>query len=366
MHFVVGKSSFLKELNLLQGVVEKKSTIPILSNLLLETGDGVVRIKGTDLDLSISTQCEADVKQAGALCIPAKKLFEIVRSLPDSEIEIKSGDREQVTLVCERTRFKMIGVSKENFPEIREFSGPWAPIPSDLVRIFIARTTFAITNEESRYALNGAKFEISDTHIRMVATDGHRLSFIEKKSDLGSPSLDVLIPKKTLTELGKLCAETGEAVEFGYGENHLFFKVGPRQMVSRTLSGQFPNYEMVLPKENNNSVVAESSRVAAAVRRVALMADEKSHAIKFDIADGQIHITSQSADAGEAGDVLSVDYNGPAITAGFNAQYLLDFFSVIQDGQVVFDFKDGNSQAQLRSKDDPEYDFKYVVMPMRL
>ncbi|MDX2029073.1 MAG: DNA polymerase III subunit beta [Blastocatellia bacterium] len=367
MHFVVGKSSFLKELNLLQGVVEKKSTIPILSNLLLETGDGVVRIKGTDLDLSITTQCEADVKEAGALCIPAKKLFEIVRSLPDSEIEIKSGEKDQVTLVCERTRFKMTGVSKENFPEIREFPGAWAPIPSELVRIFIARTTFAITNEESRYALNGAKFEISDKHIRMVATDGHRLSFIEKRSDLGGGlSLDVLIPKKTLTELAKLCAETGEAVEFGYGENHLFFKVGARQMVSRTLSGQFPNYEMVLPKENHNSVVAECSRVASAVRRVALMADEKSHAIKFDIADGQIQITSQSADAGEAGDVLLVEYNGPAITAGFNAQYLLDFFGVIQDGQVTFEFKDGNSQAQLRAKDDLEYDFKYVVMPMRL
>ncbi len=366
MHFVVGKSSFLKELNLLQGVVEKKSTIPILSNLLLETGDGVVRIKGTDLDLSIATQCEADVKEAGAICIPAKKLFEIVRSLPDSEIEIRTGEKEQVTLVCERTRFKLIGVSKENFPEIREFPGTWAPIPSDLVRTFIARTTFAITNEESRYALNGAKFEITDKYIRMVATDGHRLSFIEKKADLGATALDVLIPKKTLTELAKLCAETGEAVEFGNHDNHLFFKVGFRQMVSRTLSGQFPNYEMVLPKENKNSVAADCSRVASAIRRVALMADEKSHAIKFEVNDGQIQITSQSADAGEAGDVLLVDYNGPAITAGFNAQYLLDFFGVIQDGQALFEFKDGNSQAQLRSNDDLEYDFRYVVMPMRL
>jgi DNA polymerase-3 subunit beta len=366
MHLVIGKGTFLKELNLIQGVVEKKSTIPILSNLLLETGDGELWIKGTDLDVSISTRCEAEIKEKGSICIQAKKLFDIVRSLPEAEIEIKRGENEQVTLVCERSRFKMIGLAKDSFPEIREFGGPAVAIPSELLRTFINRTIFAITNEESRYALNGAKFELSDNGIRMVATDGHRLSFIEKRSPFEGAKVDVLIPRKTLSELARLSAETGDAIEFGHDENHLFFKVGKRLLISRTLSGQFPNYEMVLPKDNTNHVAIECNRVASAIRRVALMADERSHAVKFEVNDGQIHITSQSSEMGEAGDVLTVDYSGPAITAGYNAQYLLDFFSVIQEGEVSFEFKDGNSQTQLRSKDDLEFDFRYIVMPMRL
>lgn len=366
MHLIIGKTNFMKELNLLQGVVEKKSTIPILSNLLLEASNAALLIKGTDLDVSISTSCDAEVKQNGSICIQAKKLFEIIRSLPEADIEIKRGDNDQVSLVCERARFKMLGLPKDNFPEIKEFDGNYVPIPSELVRTFISRTVFAITNEESRYALNGAKMECSNAGIRMVATDGHRLSFIEKKFDTVGIDLDVLIPKKTLTELAKLSAESDQSIEIGQDDNHLFFKVGKRQLVSRTLSGQFPNYELVLPKENNNKVTAECDRVSSAIRRVALMADERSHAIKFDIKDGQIHITAQSSELGEAGEYLPVDYSGPAISAGFNAQYLLDFFSVAQEGEVSFEFKDGNSQTQIRPKDGAEFDFRYIVMPMRL
>lgn len=366
MHLTIGKTVFLKELNALQGVVEKKSTIPILSNLLLEAVSGELWIKGTDLDVSISTRCEAEIKQEGAVCIQAKKLFEIIRLLPDADIEIKRGENDQVSLVCERSRFKMLGLPKDNFPEIKTFEGAFWLIPSDLIRTFISRTVFAITTEESRYALNGAKMELSGKGIRMVATDGHRLSFIERYTDFGDARLDVLIPKKTLTELSRLCLETGDAVEVGNSDNHLFFRVGKRLLASRTLTGQFPNYELVLPKENNNRVVAENARVASAIKRVALMADDRSHAIKFDVSDGQINITSQSSEMGEAGESLPVEYSGPQITAGFNAQYLLDFFNVIQDGDVIFEFKDGNSQTQIRSSNDSEYDLRYIVMPMRL
>jgi DNA polymerase III subunit beta len=366
MHFIVGKTAFLKELNMLQGVVEKKSTIPVLSNLLLEASDGNLWIKGTDLDVSISTRCEAEIKQEGAICVQAKKLFEIVRSLPEADVDIKLGANDQLSLVCERSRFKMPGLSKDNFPEIKIFDSVYWTIPSDLIRTFISRTIFAITTEESRYALNGAKMELSGKGIRMVATDGHRLSFIERQSDFGDAKLDVLIPKKTLAELARLCGETNDAVEIGSGDNHLFFKVGKRLLVSRTLTGQFPNYELVLPKENNNRITVENSRVSSAIKRVALMADDRSHAIKFDINDGQINITSQSSELGEAGESLPVDYAGPSIAAGFNAQYLLDFFSVIQDGDIIFEFKDGNSQAQLKSNNDPEYDLRYIIMPMRL
>ena len=370
MQVIVSRQALLKELNFIQGVVERKNTIPILSNLLLETEDGALSIKGTDLDVSITTICDAEVKGKGATCVQARKLFDIVRALPDAEIEIKTGDQDQVSIVCERSRFRMPGLARDNFPEIPQFKGDFVILPADLLRSFISRTIFAITNEESRYALNGAKFEMADGSLRMVATDGHRLSFVEKKAALinghSELKVDVIIPRKTLSELAKLCAETEESVEFGRDENHLFFKVGRRLLVSRLLSGQFPNYEMVLPKDNRNQVPVESGRVSSVIKRVALMADERSHAIRFEISDGQINITSQAADVGEAGETLSVDYAGDAILAGFNAQYLNDFFSVIQDGQVVFEFKDGNSQAQLRPQGEADYDFRYVIMPMRL
>lgn len=367
MHFTVSKNSILKELNLIQGVVEKKSTIPILSNLLLEAKGSDLWIKGTDLDVSISTRCEIEARAEGAICLQAKKLFEIVRMLPEAEIEFKTGDNDQVTIVCERSRFRMTGLGKENFPEIQEFNGVFTSIPAETVRTFISRTAFAITNEESRYTLNGAKFELGPEKARMIATDGHRLSFIERPISLGGETrLDVLIPKKTLAELGRLSAESDETVEIGFNDNHLFFKFGKRFLVSRTLSGQFPNYEMVLPKENNNKISLPSQQLANAIRRVSLMADERSRAIRLEIGSGKMNVSAPASEAGEANEVLSIEYEGPDIAVAFNAQYLLDFFSVIQDGDVLVEFKDGNSQTQFRTKDENEYDFRYIVMPMRL
>ncbi|MBO0857497.1 MAG: DNA polymerase III subunit beta [Chloracidobacterium sp.] len=366
MHLTIGKTALLKELNMLQGVVEKKSTIPVLSNLLLEATGAELWIKGTDLDVSISTRCGAEIRQEGAICIQAKKLFEIVKSLPEADIDIKLGANDQVTLVCDRSRFKLPGLTKDRFPEIKSYDGVFWTISSELLRTFISRTIFAITTEESRYALNGAKVEISEKGIRMVATDGHRLSFIEKQSDFGDAKLDVLIPKKTLAELARLCSETDEMIEIGSGDNHLFFKVGCRLLASRTLTGQFPNYELVLPKANENRIVVETSHFASAIKRVALMADDRSHAIKFNVNDGQVNITSQSSDHGEAGENIPVEYAGPEIKAGFNAQYLLDFFNVIEEGEVIFEFKDGNSATEIKSGNRSEYNLRYIIMPMRL
>ena len=367
MHLTVSKTNFLKELNFIQGVVEKKNTIPILSSLLLESASGNLRIKGTDLDVSITTNCEAEVSVEGSVCVQAKKLFEIIRALPEAAVEIKCGENDQVSIICERSRFKMLGQPKANFPEIPEFKTVLGHLPTDVFRTFITRTIFAATNEESRYALNGAKFELSGEGLRMIATDGHRLSFIEKKgSFIDDLKVEAIIPKKTLTELVKLSSETEETVEFGKDENHLFFRFGKRLLVSRTLSGQFPNYEMVLPKENKHQFVIESQRIAAAVRRVALMADERSHAIKFEIGDGQLNITAQASDVGEAGETLPIEYAGDSISSGFNAQYVNDFLGVINEGEVRFEFKDGNSQVQLRSLADSDYDFRYVIMPMRI
>jgi DNA polymerase-3 subunit beta len=367
MHFTVSKSALLKELNLVQGVVERKNTIPILSHLLLESVTGGISIKGTDLDVSLTTQCEAEVKAEGSICLQAKKLFEIVRSLPEAEIEIKVEDGEQVKISCLKSRFKMVGLGKDNFPEVKTLEADTVRLPASLLATFIGRTQFAITNEESRYALNGAKFEISDNGVRMIATDGHRLSFIEKQDKFyEGEKIDVLIPRKTLGELARLSAESEGTVEFAKDDNHLYFKVGKRLLSSRRLSGQFPNYELVLPKNNEHRAKVDANVIASAIRRVALMADERSHSVKFEATTNSLKISSQAAEVGESHDEIALDYSGPDITAGFNAQYLLDFFTVISDGEVYLEFKDGNSQVQLKSGTENEYDFRYIVMPMRI
>jgi DNA polymerase III subunit beta len=372
MEFTIDKSDLLKELNLVQGVVEKKNTIPILSNLLIASaGPGRISIIGTDLDVSLRTGTVAEVRGDGAIVVSARKLFDIVRSLPEAPIHFHQESNEWVTIECDRSRFKIVGQAKEHFPAVPEWKEAQYRIPADVLRTLVGRTIFAITQEESRYTLNGALFRMLGADVRMVATDGHRLAFIERKGlDLGAENgndeIKALIPKKTLAELMRLAAESDDLVEFAKDENHLFFKLGDRVLISRMLSGQFPNYELVMPKDNDRSITIESGRFQSAIRRVALMADERSRAIKMILSPERLDITSQSSEVGEARETLQTDYTGPELTLGFNAQYLGDFLGVIGDSPVNFEFKDGQSQAQLRPGGADDYDYRYVVMPMRL
>ena len=209
---------------------------------------------------------------------------------------------------------------------------------------------------------------LDDKGARMVTTDGHRLAFVEKKdvSKNGSEAIDTLIPRKTLAELTKLTAGFDGDISLGMDGNHIFFEVGPRLLISRMLYGQFPNYEMVMPKGNDKSVQFDSGLLNQAIRRVALMADERSHAIRFHLEPNQLVITSQNAEEGEASENIQTEYAGDETDIGFNAQYLQDFLNVIGDSAVKFEFKDGNSQAQLRPAEDGDYDYKYIVMPMRI
>ena len=375
MEFTIEKSDLLKELNLVQGVVEKKNTIPILSNLLVESaGSDRISILGTDLDVSLRTGAAASVASDGAMVVSARKLFDIVRSLPDAPIHFTQESNDWVTIECERSKFKVVGQAREHFPAVPEWTGAHSVLPSDVLRTMINRTIFAITQEESRYTLNGAFFRMLGSDVRMVATDGHRLAYVERtgvptaagNEPPSTEEVKALIPKKTLSELLRLAAEHDDLVEFAKDENHLFFRFGGRVLVSRMLSGQFPNYELVMPKDNDREVKVEGSIFQSAIRRVALMADERSHAIKFNFGPEKLDITSQSSEIGEAKETLQTDYSGPDVSIGFNAQYLSDFLNVAGDGTVRFEFKDGQSQAQLRPGDGDDYDYRYVIMPMRL
>lgn len=371
MQFVVSKQNLQKELGFVQGVVEKKNTIPVLSNILIESvGEGSIRITGTDLDVTIRCDMDAsEISTPGSICVPARKLFEIARLLPDAPVSFKKEDNDWVTVKCDRARFKLAGVARDAFPEVPSFKSAPTKIPANVIKTFIDRTIFAITQEESRYTLSGAKFVLDANSAKMVTTDGHRLAYIEKKNvtkNGSAPEIDTLIPRKTLAELTKLTAGFDDEISLGMDENHIYFQVGDRLLISRMLYGQFPNYEMVMPKNNDKSVEFGSSELNLAIRRVALMADERSHSIRFHLAPNELVISSQNAEEGEANETLHTTYAGDETDIGFNAQYLQDFLNVIGDAKVAFEFKDGNSQAQLHPSESGDFEYKYVVMPMRI
>ncbi|HEX8284840.1 MAG TPA: DNA polymerase III subunit beta [Pyrinomonadaceae bacterium] len=370
MEFTISKTSLQKELGLVQGTVEKKNTIPALSNILIESvGERTIRVTGTDLDVTLRCETEAEIKTPGSMCVGARKLFDIARVLPDAPVSFRKEENNWATVKCERSNFRIAGIDKDNFPEVPSFKSAPVKLPSGVFKTLIDRTIFAITLEESRYTLSGAKFMLGKTGARMVTTDGHRLAYVERK-DLGegapSEEIDVLIPRKTLAELTKLTSSFEGEIGLGADENHIYFEVGPRLLISRTLTGQFPNYEMVMPKGNDKKAEFDSAQLGQAIRRVALMADDRSHAIRFHLKPGSLDISAQTAEEGDARETVTTEYAGDETEIGFNAAYLQDFLNVLSDGSVAFEFKDGNSQAQLSPASDDGYDYRYVVMPMRL
>ena len=371
MKFVIARNVLQKELALVQGIVERKNTIPVLANILIESaGEDSIRISGTDLDVTI--RCDADaeeIKSQGAICVQARKLFDISRLLPDAAVSFRKEENEWVTVECDRSKFRLPGISKDTFPELPGFKSTPLKLPASLIKLLIERTIFAITQEEGRYTLSGAKFELDKQGVKMVTTDGHRLAYVatnDVSQDLGNDGLDVLVPRKTLSELTKLASDFDGDINLGADENHVYFQVGSRLLISRLLSGQFPNYEMVMPKNNDQTAVFDTVALNQAIRRVALMADDRSHAIRFHLSKEQLLISSQNAEEGEARETLGTDFAGEETEIGFNAQYLQDFLNVVGSEKVGFEFKDGNSQAQLRPVSEEKHDYRYVVMPMRL
>jgi DNA polymerase-3 subunit beta len=238
------------------------------------------------------------------------------------------------------------------------------------MRQMVSKTQFAITGEDTRYFLNGALFVLKPGDMSLVATDGHRLALVTVKRTEAAPEEElearIILPKKTLLELGRLLAEGGDVVRFEKGENHLFFDVGGRILISRTIDGQFPAYERVIPKTNDKQITFERDRLTNAVKRVALLSNERSRAVRFQIEEGQVVVTSNSSEFGEAKEALPVEYSGSPLTICFNAQYVVDFLGVMETEQVALEFKDEMSQAVMKPVGAEGYEYTYVIMPMRI
>jgi DNA polymerase-3 subunit beta len=357
--------------------------------------------------VTIRCDAEAEIKQPGAMCIQARKLFDIVRTLDDGDVHFKKEDNEWVQLKAGRAKFRLAGVNREQYPEIPIFKSAPLKLGADVFNYFIQNTAFAITNETSRFTLSGAKFVIDGDKARMVTTDGHRLAFIEKTIEKQDAKIDTLVPKKALLELVKISREAGGDVAFGEDQNHIYFETGGRLLITRKLTGNFPNYEMVMPKDNDKKVVFDLVDMRNAVRRIALVADERNRSIRMTVREGEVEVHAQSSEEGEGAEVVSADYKGEEVLLGFNHQYLQEFLGNVgalenagtisepgavatgqndsddaasdgtnagtarardtkQPTRISFEFKDSNAATQIRIAGDSAYDYKYIVMPLRI
>jgi DNA polymerase-3 subunit beta len=370
MEFTVSKADLLRELSLTQGVVERKTTIPILANILCEAKGSRLAITATDLELTICTSCEAKTKKDGSGTISAKKLLEIIRLLPEGDIRFKLLENHWVQLTSDKRNYKMVGMAKENFPALPVMPHVFARLPAALIADMIAKTYFAISMEESRYTLNGAKLILKPDSISLVATDGHRLALVEATHKVEGLNAEagVLIPKKAMNELKTLAAEAGEdaQIEFAQDESNLFFRLGERQLISRKLTGQFPNYEAVLPRDNTKTVGIDRDELADALRRVSQLADQRSQAVKVSLSKEGVEISASSPEYGEAREVIEREYKGADLSIGFNAKYMLDFLAAAPQGPISLELKDEQSAGQMRPTGEEGTRYRYVIMPMRI
>ncbi len=366
MRFSVLKETILDELQLLQGIVEKRNTMPILANILITVGEGRVEFIGTDLEVGMKTAIEAQTEEAGAITISGKKIFEIVKSLPDGQVvSFKENDDLMMEISAGKSEFKVLCLPKEDFPQVPDATfEKKISLPLGQVQEMIDRVYFAIAQEQ-RYYLNGALLIMKNGSVELVSTDGHRLSYTGSQIEglAPEPEVRVIVAKKTLGELRKMA---GETVEFDQDENNLFFKIGPRVLISRIIESKFPNFEAVIPKDNPHVLQVANGDFSQAIRRVSLLSTERSRGIKFNVEKNRLKLFSSNPEIGEARDDLEVEYKGADLEVGFNSQYLLDFLMSAACERIRLELKDENSAAVMRPDQEKDVRYTYVLMPMKI
>lgn len=366
MKFSIKKEDIFNELQLFQGIVEKRNTMPILANILMTTSENDIEITGTDLEVGLKTHFPAQIEEAGSVTMSGKKVFEIVKSLPDGKtVTFKESNDLTMEITSGKSEFKVLCLSKDDYPQVPEpkFEKNIV-LPLDIFKGMIDRVYYAITQEQ-RYYLSGALLILKNNSMELVSTDGHRLAYTSNTIDKMKleKEIRVIVAKKTLSELRKFEDDT---IEFDLDESNLFFKAKNRTLTSRIIEGKFPNFEAVIPKDNSNILSISREEITAAVRRVSLFSTERSKGIKFFIKKSEINLFSSNPEIGEARDNVEVDYGGEDLEIGFNSQYILDFLSTIRAERVRFEMKDNNSSILMRPEVEEEIKYIYILMPMKL
>lgn len=386
MEFVIKKNDLVRELQTVTGVVEKRATLPILANLLIEAGPNGLQVGASDLEVTIRGAAKATVVKPGSVTLPAGKLHEIARSLPESDVQFKLLERHMVAISCERTRYRIAGQPRDDFPKFPDMDVTKSiALPAGPFKDMIERVAFAITTEDPRYSLHGALLVVADGGLTLVATDGYRLAYASRKIALGKGASEtrVIVPRKALGEVGKLAAEVEPDATIGFGRsgNHVFFVVGGHTLTTTVPEGSFPKYDEVMPKRCDTAVTVPTAELSDAVKRVSLLANDRfGRAVKFVLSNGRLELSSET-EMGQANEVLNLDYAGDEKAIGFNARYLLDFLGVVGTAAVRLELdpvKEGEAEAERKAKkagDKPgqfrpepagDLDYRYIVMPRDL
>jgi DNA polymerase-3 subunit beta len=366
MKFTITREALQEGLVAVAAAVPAKTTLPVLANVLLEAGPHGLRLSGTDLDIAVSMTVPAEVDEEGAVTLPAKKLVDITRELPGGPVRVTSAGESRVSLECGRSKFKLLGLPREEFPSFPavRFDGAWQAA-AGVVQKLVGHVAFAASTEESRPILNGVLWELRPDHMRMVATNGHRLAKMDVPASGGSTA-DLIVPPKALEQIRRLIPPES-ALEIARSDNHIGFRAGGTLVFSRLIEGPYPNYEQVIPRENDRSATADRAALTAALRRMSVVASDQTHRIRLAFSSGSVKFSVQTPDLGEAQDELSVSYDGEPLEIGFNATYLLEILKFMPTDEVRFTFKAPERAATIEPVgwDDPAT-YMALVMPLRL
>ena len=368
MRFTISREKLQEGLTAVAASIPAKTTLPVLANILIEATDKGVRLSGTDLDIAVSTEVQADVEAQGAITVPAKKLSEIARELPPSPVRIAAAGEQRVTLDCGKSHFKILGLPRDEFPSFPSvrFNEAWRIRSGELQKL-IAHTAFAVSTEESRPILNGVLWELRPELMRMVATNGHRLAKMElPAASSGAPASDLIVPPKALEQVRRLFP-ADEELEIAKGENHLGFRSPFTAVFTRLIEGPYPHYEQVIPKDNNRVAVADKMALTSALKRMSVIASDQTHRIRLSFNAGILRLSVQTPDLGEAQDEVPVRYTGDPFDIGFNATYLLEVLRYMPTDEVRMTFKAPERAATIEPEgwsDAGQY--LCLVMPLRL
>ena len=367
MKFTITREHLQEGLAAVAASVPAKTTLPVLSNILVEAQEGGLRLSGTDLDIAVSTTVAASVDQEGAMTLPARKLVEIVREMPSAAIKISSAGEQRVTIECGRSKFKLLGLPREEFPAFPSvsFDDSWKCSAQDLQKL-IAHVAFAASTEESRPILNGVLWELRPERMRMVATNGHRLARMDVPIEGGAENADLIVPPKALEQIRRVF-DAEQEIEIAKSENHLGFRSPTTQIFTRLIEGPYPNYEQVIPRENDKELTADKAALTAALRRMMIVASDQTHRVRVGLSNGSCKLSVQTPDLGEAQEEVTVTYDGSPMEIGFNAAYLLEVLKHLPTDEVRLTFKSPERAATCEPVgwDDPA-SYLTLVMPLRL
>jgi DNA polymerase-3 subunit beta len=368
MRFTISREKLQEGLAAVASAVPSKTTLPVLANLLVQATEKGIRISGTDLDIAVSTEVTADVEAAGAITIPARKLSEIARELPPAPVKISAAGDQRITLECGRSKFKLLGLPKSEFPSFPAVKFEKAlRIPSGDLQKLISHTAFAASTEESRPILNGVLWELRPEHMRMVATNGHRLAKMDVPVKMASaPSSDLIIPPKALEQIRRLFPAE-EELEVAQGENHLGFRSPFTAVYTRLIEGPYPSYDQVIPRDNDKYAIIDKVAFTGALKRMSVVASDQTHRIRLSFNSGMLKFSVSTPDLGEAQDELPVRYNGDPLDIGFNAAYLLEILRYMPTEEIRLTFKAPERAATIEPEgwsDSAKY--LCLLMPLRL